>query len=173
MKMNQSLLLVFFTLFSGLIFSQKKKEIKKHGIKAITVTEIKINNGNESATEEAVTAKAIMDEKNVYDKEGRLTEHYKYGKDGSMRGVVRYKYNADDDVIEEAEYDERNILKEKQTVKYNKLGEKTEELFTDKEGKQVKRHVYSYDVSGLKTERKTYDAANMLVMTKKYTYAYK
>lgn len=171
--MNKSVLCGFFILFAGMIFSQKKKEIKKHGIKAITVTEVKISNVGEVATEDAVTAKAIMDEKNIYDKEGRLAEHYKYGKDGALKAIVRYKYNTEDDVIEEAEYDDKNNLKEKQTVKYNKLGEKTEELITDKDGKQVKRHTYSYDASGLKTERKTYDAANTLVLTKKYTYAYK
>lgn len=151
-----SALLILITLIS---FAQKKKEVKKHGIKGVVITE---THGG----------KTITDSKTTFDANGEVTEEVNYDKEGILKSTKKYKYNKSGDVVEELEYDEKNQLKEKRQVKYNALGEKAEELFTDKDNKVIKKVIFSYDNRGLKSEKKTYDAANNLVSTKKYTYSY-
>jgi hypothetical protein len=157
MKLRYLGFLSVFILMSASAFSQKKKELKKYGVKAIIVTE-------------AHGAKTVNDSKTIYDANGEVIEEVNYDKDGNIKSTIKYKNNKDGDVIEESEYDEKNNLKEKKQYKYNGLGEKIEELLLDKDNKVVKKSVYSYDSKGFKTEKKTYDAGNNLISTKKYTY---
>jgi hypothetical protein len=153
--------LIFVLIMYGtLSFAQKKKEIKKFGVRSITTTQIQ-------------GAKTIKDSKSIFNTGGQLTEEVKYDKDGKFVSTTKYKYNMDGDVIEETEYDEKNILREKRTMKYNALAEKTEELVSDKDGKQIKKMIYVYNSKGLRIERKTYDANNNLAVTKKIVYGYK
>lgn len=153
--------LVFILSFGSLIsIAQKKKEIKKYGIK--TVTSTKSQGG-----------KILKDEKLTYNSNGLLTEEVKYDEAGELVSVTRYKYNAEGDVTEEAEYNGKIILVEKRSMKYNVLSQKKEELITDKAGKQIKKFVYTYDSKGLRSEKKTFDANNTLVITKKIVYGYK
>ena len=53
------------------------------------------------------------------------------------------------------------------------MEQKTEEQFLDGSGKQIKKHVFTYTANGLKSEKKVYDANNVLISTKKYTYTTK
>jgi hypothetical protein len=76
-------------------------------------------------------------------------------------------------VIEESEFDEKGLLREKKTYKYNAMGEKVEELVTDKDNKVTKKVVHIYDSKGLKTEKKTFDANNNLISSKKISYGFK
>ncbi len=152
--------IVFLSLCFLGTSAQKKKEIKKYGIRTVTSTKI-------------LGTKTIKDEKLSYDKNGELTEEIKYGEEGDLLSVTRYKYNIDGEVTEETEYDEKNVLVEKRIMRYNALLQKVEELVMDKEGKQIKKFTYSYDAKGLRTEKKTYDANNVLVSTKKIVYGYK
>ncbi|PBQ33864.1 hypothetical protein CNR22_19440 [Sphingobacteriaceae bacterium] len=151
------LLLTFFIFCSK---AQKKKEIKKYGVKTITSTK-------------TLGARILRDEKLTYNSAGLLIEEIKYNNDGNLASILRYKYNSDEDVIEETEYNEKNVLKEKRTMVYNVLAQKTEERVVNGGGKQIKRFVYTYNSKGLRTEKKTYDAANVLVTTKKIVYGYK
>ena len=141
-------------------FAQKKKEVKKYGIRTASSTK-------------TVGTKTVKDEKLSFNTSGLLTEEIKYDEEGALVSITRYKYNSEGDVIEETEYDEKNSLIEKRTTKYNVLSQKTEELIIDKDGKQVKKIIYTYDSKGLRTEKKTYDAGNRLVITKKIVYGYK
>lgn len=167
--------LLILTLWAHTSFAQKKKEMKKNGIKTLTITEVYANYGTEELplpTEEQPNTKTLLAEKNFFDREGRVTEKWNYT-EGVLKSVTRYKYNSENEVTEETAYDDKNVLQEKQSIKYNAKGQKIEELVTDKAGKQLKKHIYSYAANGLKTERKTYNATNILVLTKKYTYDYK
>lgn len=143
-----------------LVSAQKKKELKKYGIRGITVTE-------------TVGTKTITDSKCTYDANGLLLQEINYNKDGLLKSTTNYKYSKTGDVIEELEYDEKNALKEKRTFKYNAMGDKSEELVLDANGKQIKKMVYVYDARGLKTEKRTYDADNNLVSVKKTMYSTK
>jgi hypothetical protein len=157
MKSKYLIFLSVFILTAVSAFSQKKKDLKKYGVRAIVVTE-------------AHGTKTVNDSKTLYDANGEVLEEVNYDKEGNVKSTVKYKNNKDGDVIEESEFDEKNILKEKRQYKYNGLGEKIEELVLDKDNKVVKKSVYSYDSKGFKTEKKTFDANNNLVSTKKYTY---
>ena len=78
--------LLAFTLMTFVCFSQKKKEIKKLGIKSQVVTE-------------TVNGKVINDSKTVYDKNGQITEDWNYDKDGHLKSITKYTYNKDGNVI--------------------------------------------------------------------------
>jgi YD repeat-containing protein len=147
-------------LFCFELSAQKKKEIKKAGIRTITTTE-------------TAGTKTFTDSKVTYDANGNVTEEINYDKEGNLKSTKKFKYNKDGDPIEEIEYDDKGIIKEIKMVKYNASGEKTEETFLDKDKKQFKKYVYTFDSKGFKTERKQYDGINTLVATKKYTYGYK
>lgn len=144
-------------LLTGICFGQKRKDIKKAGIRTITTTEVH-------------GAKTLNDSKETYDANGNKIEEINYDKEGTLKGTKKTKYNKDGDVIEETEYDDKNNIKETVYTKYNALGEKTEEQYVDKDKKQFKKYVYSYDAKGFKTERKHYDGNNALISTKKYVY---
>ena len=74
------LFLISVLFLSTLSFAQKKKEIKKLGIKSQVVTE-------------TVNAKVINDSKTVYDKNGQITEDWNYDKDGHLKSITKYTYN--------------------------------------------------------------------------------
>ncbi|MCE3225845.1 MAG: hypothetical protein K0S32_396 [Bacteroidetes bacterium] len=159
-KLKYVLPVILALFLVNVSFGQKKKEIKKYGVRAIVVTE---THGS----------KTVNDSKTTYDGNGEVIEEVNYDKEGTIKSTVKYKNNKDGDVVEEAEYDEKGALKEKRQYKYNGLGEKVEELVTDKDNKVLKKSVYTYDSKGFKSEKKTYDANNNLVSTKKYTYVTK
>jgi hypothetical protein len=157
-RVKYIIVLVFSVLVANSV-AQKKKEIKKFGIRTVTSTKTQGN-------------KILKDEKQTFNSSGLLIEEIKYDDEGAQSSLTRYKYNADEDIIEETEYDEKNILLEKRVMKYNALAQKIEERVTGKDGRQIKRFTYTYDAKGLRNEKKTYDAANVLVITKKIVYGY-
>jgi hypothetical protein len=158
---KRSNILIIALLISCFICqAQKKKDIKKAGIKTITTTETQ-------------GTKTFNDSKVIYDAGGNIIEEVNYDKEGNLKSTKKFKYNKDGDPIEETEYDEKNALKETRLTKYNALGEKIEEQYLDKDKKQLKKYIYTFSAKGFKTERKHYDANNVLISTKKYIYAYK
>ncbi len=158
---KRSSFLIIVLLISCLFCqAQKKKDIRKAGIKTITTTETQ-------------GTKSFNDSKVTYDANGNMTEEINYDKEGNLKSIKKFKYNKDGHLIEETEYDEKKDLKEVRLTKYNSLGEKTEEQYLDKDKKQFKKYIYTFSAKGFKTERKHYDANNTLISTKKYAYGYK
>lgn len=147
-------------LLSFMSNAQKKKELRKYGIKSLVITDTQGN-------------KVITDSKIIYNSLGLPVEETNYDKNGALKTITKYKYNTSGDVTEELEYDEKNNLKEKRTFKYNALEEKTEELITDSTGKQIKKIVYTYDSRGFKTTKQVYDGNNVLISSKKMIYSTK
>lgn len=103
--------------FTVLGFAQGKKMVKKLKIKSVVETE----------TEKG---KTITDNKSVFNAAGLVVERINYNKEGVIKSIHRYKYNKDNDEIEEAIYDAANLLKEKKVQLYNALGEKQKKLPT-------------------------------------------
>lgn len=155
---NLIYILLFFVSISG--YAQKKKDLKKLGIKTIEVSE---NNGG----------KTFFDSKTTYDKNGEIIEDWNYDKQGNLKSILKIKYNNDSDPIEEQEFDGAKNLIEKRIFKYDLMGQKTEETFYDGSGKLIKKHIITYLNNGLKTEKKIYDGNNVLKSTKKYIYSTK
>lgn len=158
--MARIVLCVVFFLSVAIVAAQKKKEIKKYGIRSVTTTDTR-------------SGKTVNDSKVTYDGSGEVIEEVNYDKEGVLKSTLKYKYNKDGDALEESEYDEKGILKEKKTYKYNAMGEKVEELVTDKDNKVLKKVIHIYDSKGLKIEKKTYDGNNVLLSSKKISYGYK
>ena len=158
--MTKIILLLSAVLLSHFSFSQKKKDLKNAGIRAITVTETKGD-------------KTFTDEKTLYNNEGEITKQTNYDKEGKLKSITKYKYNKKGDVIEETEYNDKNILKEKKEIKYNIIHKKTEEIISNKDNIVLKKIVFTYNTNGLKKERKSYDSLNNLISTKNYNYSYK
>ena len=150
------LLLSFFTSINA----QKKKEIRKHHVKTLTIM-----------TSEH--GKTMKDSRLTFNPDGSTLEEIKYTAEGIVKSITKFKYNSEGDVTEELEYDGKNNLLEKRLTKYNLLGEKSEELTTDKNGKQIKKVLFVYDHKGLRIEKKTFDANNILQTVKKNLYTYK
>lgn len=140
--------------------AQKKKDIRRYGVKTISSTK-------------TIGTKTVKDEKLTYDSNGLLIEQVVYDEEGVFVRTTRFKYNLDEEVTEEADYDAVNALVEKRSMRYNYLSQKTEERVTDRLGKQIRRITYAYDGKGLRKEKKTYDANNVLVITKKISYTYR
>lgn len=156
----RSLLICALILFYGGSFAQKKKEVRKFGIRTVISTK-------------TVGTKTVNDEKLSFNNAGLLTEEIHYDDNGLLTSYTKYRYNLSEDVIEESEYDKNNVLIEKRTMLYNSLAQKTEERVTDKNGKQLRRFIYAYDAKGLRKEKRTYDANNVLIVTKKIAYTFK
>lgn len=156
-KMKTFFISILFLLSTNTSFSQSKKEVKKHKIKASAVSVVE--NG-----------KTINESKTIFDANGNETETTDYSKDGSIKAIHKIKYNKEGDEIEDEQYDANNKLIEKKITKYNLSNDKLEENYFDASGKLTKKHLYTYDSKGLKIERKTIDADGKITSVKKYVY---
>ena len=148
--LNYLVFLLF--LFHDGVFAQKKKEIKKQGIKNVVVTQTK-------------EGKTIFDNKTFFDNEGRVSEEINYDSLGQFKSRVKYTRNIKGDVIEELLLDPNGKTLQRNIFKYNKFQQKTEELVYNAENALLLKHSYFYDKTGLKTERKTFSGKGALVST--------
>lgn len=98
--MKRHFLIILFVLFQLSVYSQSKKEVKKHKIKASAVSVIE--NG-----------KTIQESKTIFDANGNEVETTDYNKDGTIKVIHKYKYNSEGDEIQDDEYDSNNKLVEK------------------------------------------------------------
>src|ERR1700741_3919514 len=110
--------MALFLFLSFVIYSQTKKEVKKH----------KIRSSYSTTTE---NGKTIFDSKKTFDSKGQTIEETNYTKEGGIKDIHKTKYNSEGDEIEDEQYDANNKLTEKKITRYNMLGEKTEEVFYD------------------------------------------
>lgn len=158
-RLRLLLIILLVALGNTFAYAQKKKALKKMGVKTIVVTE---TNGT----------KTLTDSKSYFDHNGRLTEEINYDSLGNFKNHVKYIRNIKGDVVEELVLDKEGKTAEKRVLKYNKLAQKTEELIYNKDNLLKLKHAYVYDKNGLKTERKTFDSKGILISSKKYTYLF-
>lgn len=190
-------LLLLFTMSGNCLFSQSRKDLKNNRVKSITEMLTVTENGKPvtykdqystydkngyitERTEYNRDGTVKRKETATYDKNGNkleesLVEKKKDGKDGKegeskfMR--KSYKYNANEDKIEEVEYDENGKVIKKLAMNYNTAGNKTLEVEYDTAGKIVKKILFTYNAGGLKVNRKEY-VNEVLEKEKKYEYQY-
>lgn len=157
--MRNFLIIISALITLSFIPLQSKKEVKKHNLKSVTVTET--SNG-----------KTLNEEKTIFYKNGEIAEELNYNKEGILKSVVKYKRNKEGDVTEEYEYDSKNQLIERKEIKYNNLEEKYVEYVYNGDSKLIKKSIYTYNKQGLKIQKTTYDAANIIISVKKFDYEY-
>ncbi len=183
------LILIMIVINSDPLFAQSKKDIKKYGIKSVTVENIEIVNGQE---------KKITDSFERYHSNGNVIEKKEFGKDGSFKLHESYKlnknglpvetiiysekgsvvsktitvYDEEDNKKEETVYNAAGQVTERTKFIRNSRGEKTGEMTYNPEGKLIRKTVFTYDKNGMRTERKTYDGNDKLISSKKYIYTY-
>lgn len=180
-------------LFTSSIYSQSKKEkkaIKTYGIKAITEYVTETVNGKE------ITRK---DSYKTFDKNANVTYSEEYFKDGKLKhketnkldskgNILEesvydaaesralkiykkvYKYDSEENKIEESEFDENGKLMKKTENTYNSSNEKVSETEYNSEGKINKKTSYTYDSKGLRATKTETDSNNQVISKRLYKY---
>lgn len=152
--------LVTVLFCSTVTFAQGKKTIRKLNIESVTAVDHE--NG-----------RVLNNRKKVFHKSGEVAEDYDYDKHGELVRVQKYKFDDNDEVIEEVENYPQARETTRTICKYNGLGEKTEEHVYNGTGTPIKIHRYKYNAQGLKTERTTTDASGNVISVRKYTYTFR
>lgn len=175
-----------FTFLS--VYGQGNSKIKKYKISTCTSITTKIENGETiekkkietfdakgNTLEESEFINGALEKKETfkYNSNNDVIEEVIYNKDGSIKRKITKKYNVEGKVIEEVLYNGANKVVRKEVSKYNGFNEKLEEIIYDGSGEIDERHVYTYNNKSLKTERLTYDKKDRLIMKKVYTYTFK
>jgi len=179
-------------IFAGSIFAQKKLR-RTYGITKMTETTVIFTDGNEinryvseyevyNDDGEWIEKVDLLPNGQIKKKEIR-----KYDKDVLIeeivdepinRGMVerkadydREKYYYDkDDLVKEEEYNREGELTDYTEFIYNKYGDLEEESKYDGKGNLRQVEIYEYDDRGLEISKKTYNASEILVESKIYTY---
>ena len=153
---NESLVreVIFFNHFGNMIESYRHNE--KGELETKTIYKY---NDNELITEKLLTnekSETIGKETHSYDYKMREIERIHFN-----TTKTRYKYDANDYLIEEIKYDPVNKILEKHKYVYNKYGIKTEgslESFNP-DGNIKNKTIYLYDAAGNLIEANSYDSA--------------
>jgi hypothetical protein len=165
------------------------KDIKKYGIKSITIENIDYHDGREKKFIDSYLrydGNGHVIERKEYDREGRfrLHESYKLNRSGLPLETVIYNesggivsrtltvYDEDDNKKEETVYNASGQIIERTKFIRNARGEKTGEMTYSAEGKLIRKTLFTYNKDGLRTERKIYDGNDRLLSVKKYIYTY-
>ncbi len=156
----RTVLLVFMLVgfCSGDVLAQKKKEVKKHKIKAVSVY----------STE---GGKEYRETYTKYDSNGNVIEDGEYKNDGSVIRKELNKYDKNNEQVEHIVYNGPGVKKKVHST-YNAMGDKVSEIDYDVNGNVLRKSVFTYDKRGLKVEKKVYDAKGALIYTKKYNYEF-
>lgn len=178
-------LLLIFLLILNVSFSQSRKKIRKYKIKS--VSEIVIDstkqefreslykfdkNGNVIFEEEFSKKKKFkLKNEYVFDKKNRLTEQIIYNEKGVITQIINTTYALDLPIYISIFDKDRKLISITEN-KYDGFGDKIQEITKDSQGKIVLSVEYSYNEKGLKISKKTFNASNVLIEEKKYTYEY-
>jgi len=157
-RRSDKYIFIFFLIFyvSNFLSAQGKKNIRKYNIKLMI----------ENITEGKTTYKS---EQKTFDSNGNEQEWIKYNKDGSIMKKVVYKYDQNNNLLEEQEFS-GNQLNRKKVYTYNRFDEKETEITYDASGQMLKKEVFTYNNKGLKSEKKVYDGNNNLIEIHSYNY---
>ena len=187
------LILIISSLLLYSSLAAQKKLIRTYGISKMTETTVIYTEGNEInryvSEYELYNDDGEWLEKVDLLPDGRIKkkEIRKYEKGEVVeeivdepinRGMVerkadydREKYYYDkDELIKEEEYNREGKLIEYTEFIYNKLGDIKEERDYDGNSTIRKVEIYDYDNRGFEISKKTYDASEMLLESKIYTY---
>ena len=187
------LVLIISTLLLCSSLQAQKKLRRTYGITKMTETTVIFNEGNQInqyvSEYEVYNQDGEWIEKVDLLPDGRVKkkEKRKYEKDVLIEeivdeplnlGVVERKPDYDreiyyydkDDIIKEEEYNREGDLIEYTEYVYNKYGDLKEEKEYDGKGNLKKVEILEYDDRGFEVSKKTYDASNMLIESKLYTY---
>lgn len=194
MNFQSNAIFLFLTLLSSISFAQSKKAVKKYDIQSVTETvTIKVN-GKELSYIESFTTydkegrvismteynsdKTIKKQETAtYDKQGNKIQETSLKTEDALKPKVNFKrintkFNAQNDKIEEIQYDASNKIVKKEVYGYNKWGQKNSILVYDGEGKIIKKQTVTFNDKGLKSEKTTVDENNKFISTKRYTYEF-
>jgi hypothetical protein len=180
--------LLIFLLFSSNFFAQNSKKVKKYKIKSV----FEIQMDTLSIDSKEMFTESIK----KFDKNGNLVYEEEYSKKRKFKKKKEYKYNKNDQLVEEIIYDEKGVLSiekleydldlltkislfdakneliSQTDFKYNGFKEKTEEIKKDKNGNIVEKTVFEYNNSSLKVSKKVYNNKGRLIEYKLYKYEY-
>ena len=199
MNFFKIIIILFISFFVASAFAQSKKDMKKvnkFDVKSMTETITEMEDGKEITYKDTYTAfdkNGNVIEKDEYHKDGslkyksfakydgkgnKLEDSYtetggkkEEGKHKEKNVRHTYKYDVNNNKIEEIEMDNTGKVIYKMQISYNIKGDKTlENIFVD--DKLSSKVVYSYDSKGLKTEKKELTSDGKLISSHKYTYQF-
>lgn len=176
------------------LFSQSKKDVKNYRIKSLTEWITVTENGKEIKYKDTFTSwdkNGNMTMKAEYYRDGTIKkketatfdskgnkldetffEPKTAGEKTDKYERFTYKYDEDENKIEEVEYDASGKVLSKKASSYNSYGHKIAEVTFDGNGKATKKSTYLYNSKGLRVEKKDYNAANILLSVKTYEYTF-
>jgi len=193
--MSRNVVLFFLILIKPfLLFSQSKKEVKNYKIKSLTEWITITENGKEIKYKDSFISwdkNGNITEKTDYNRDGTIKkkETAVFDSNGNKIGETlfdlktpadkidknekfTYKYDMEDNKIEEVEYDGSGKVLTKKLSSYNSYNQKTVEVTYDGNGKITKKSVYLYNSKGLRVEKKDYNVTNILQSVKTYIYTF-
>ncbi len=125
------------TVLSISCFSQSRKEISKAGVKKITETDIRYENGKEVKVVLSVTS---------YNSSGNVVECKEYDKKaGAFKKHEKFSYNSNGDVVKIVEFDSKGNETKHTVYKYNSDGMRTLREVYEPPGKLKSKRVYQYE----------------------------
>ncbi len=179
--------IVIILLLTSQVSAQGKKTVKKFNLKGSTVTTTTYSDGKEMT---------FVESNLKFDKDGNVIEEIEFNNDGTFKKKETRIYNKNGEVTQECHYDKNDLLLTKLVITYNSnndklsehktdgsgkvlswtkygydtMGEKIFELELDDKGKTITKSMFTYDNNGLRKEKKVYDANEVLISVKKYSY---
>jgi len=134
---NTSICFVLILLLTTMVSAQSRKEIEKAGVKKITETDVRIENGKE--------VKVVISE-TKYDSNGREIECKEWEKKtGAFKKHERYFYNSNGDLVKVIEYDSKGKETKHIVYKYNSDGMKTSKEVYEPPGTLKSKRIYQYE----------------------------
>jgi hypothetical protein len=135
MKMRIFLSISFMFFMPVLIFSQCQKTIRNKQLASKTVYEYFVEEGIKDPVIETIE---------VFDVEGNVVELKEFNSDGDIKNWQTFKFDVDDNKIEELILDEKGKVLERITWAY-KDDLVVEKKYFDKKNRLFKRKEYKYE----------------------------
>ena len=171
MKIKFIYALFFFCVLGYSSFAQGKKDVKKYKIRSITEIVSTTENGQE------ITYKAYYI---AFNKDGEIVEETEYYSNGTIKKKETFKFDANENKIEETFYQKKNpkadsdspgVVNLKTIYKYNAHNDRVEEDEIDgSTGKITKYHIFQYNSKGERNIEETYDDDKKLLKKALFTY---
>jgi len=129
--------LIFLLLLQTTVAAQSRKQISKSGVRKITETDIRFENGKEVKTIVSQT---------TYNRDGNETEVKEYDKKtGLLKKHEKYSYNSQGDLIKAVEFNADGKEIKHTVYKYNADGMRTLKEVYEPPGQLKSKRVYTYE----------------------------